>query len=265
MQNFKKIEMNSEQYLEIILVGLLDHKDFLTDHFYREAKKAKEEYIKTYEFFNRLQDALNFLISARDNQFNSRLRELELIKAIEIEDENEAHRKLTKAEIERQRLIKEDFSVNLYHVTNHKFNGFLYQNDFNHIATTIDAARLKCNSEQFESQKPKVKMKKAFPEYLLHENRELLAQRLKEEFKTERGKGIRLMFEALQLNEPPLLTIENRQRKAIWQAMNEYFMRDIGTYQSIFDYKFDEIVDKVDFKAIKTKLDFILRTLTKDK
>jgi hypothetical protein len=102
---------------------------------------------------------------------------------------------------------------------------------------------------------------KKFPMYLLHNKRELLADKLKTEFSTERGKGIRLLIKALQTNQPQLINIENRQRTAIYNAMKQYFNRDIGTYQSIFDYKVGIHNDEPDFNAIKLKLDFVLKSV----
>jgi len=107
-------------------------------------------------------------------------------------------------------------------------------------------------------------LSKPFSEYLLHEKRERLADKIKAEFKTEKGKGIRLLIEALQLNEPQLLNIENRQRTAVFEAMKTYFDRDIGTYNSVFtSYKFDMTNNKPDFEAIKGKVDFILTSIDK--
>jgi len=99
---------------------------------------------------------------------------------------------------------------------------------------------------------------KPFPGYLLHKRRELLAKEIKNEFNTEIGKEIRLLIEALIVSNPPLLTIENRKRKAIYNALKEYLNRNIGSYQSIFDYKFDPKTDELDFDSINTKLQFIL-------
>jgi len=42
------------------------------------------------------------------------------------------------------------------------------------------------------------KKTKTLPEYLMHKNRDLLAQKLKAEFTTEKGKGIKLMIKALE-------------------------------------------------------------------
>lgn len=120
--------------------------------------------------------------------------------------------------------------------------------------------------DEVQNPKPKVlKPVKVFPEYLLHVKRELLAEKLKAEFSTETGKGIRLMIESLQAIEPKLISIENRQRKAIYTALKIFFNRDIGTRQSIFDYKFDRITDEIDFSAIRLKLNFILKSINKTK
>lgn len=105
------------------------------------------------------------------------------------------------------------------------------------------------------------KVKKSFPNYLLHENRDALAEMLKTEFSTEKGKGIRLMLEAMLAYEPPLITIENRERTNIYNALKAFFDRDIGSKQSIFDYQFDLKTDQKDFDAIQTRLDFIIKSL----
>ncbi len=102
---------------------------------------------------------------------------------------------------------------------------------------------------------------KKFPSYLLHERKEELAERLKTEFSTEKGKGIRLLIEALLACKTPLITIENRERSNIYKAMRTFFARNIGTYQSIFDYKFDMISDRKDFESIRTRLEFIMSSL----
>jgi hypothetical protein len=107
---------------------------------------------------------------------------------------------------------------------------------------------------------PGIKIKKLFPDYLLHEKRSVLADRLKKEFITEKGKGIRLMIEVLLANKPPLIAIENRERTNIYNALKAFFDRNIGTYQSIFNYGFDMVSDEKDFQSIRTKLEFVLQS-----
>lgn len=102
---------------------------------------------------------------------------------------------------------------------------------------------------------------KLFPEYLLTDDREILAEKIKTEFTTEKGKSIRLLIEVLI--EIQLLTIENRGKKSFYNVLKEFFNRNIGSYPSIFDYKFDPDSDKEEFKSVKTKVNFILNKLKK--
>ena len=98
--------------------------------------------------------------------------------------------------------------------------------------------------------------------FLLHANKHLLAHKLKEVFHAEKGKSIRLLMKALEENQPALLCIGNRQFKSIYYALHDYFKRDIGSYQSVKGYVYNEIADKDDYQAIKQKLNHILSELS---
>lgn len=115
-----------------------------------------------------------------------------------------------------------------------------------------------------EVSQPKIKIIKPFFEYLLHTKPDLLANELKAKFSTEKGKGIRLMIKVLQENKPELLIIGNRQKKEIYTALTTFFSRDIGTYQGVFDCNINEKkADRIDLQSTKTKIDFILKTISK--
>ena len=94
---------------------------------------------------------------------------------------------------------------------------------------------------------------------LLHKNKNDLANKIKQEFKTEVSKNIRLLLEALKKNDPPLIAIANREKKDLYVAMGLFFDRPLGSYQSIFDYKGWEAKDA----AIQARLDFILKSISK--
>lgn len=98
--------------------------------------------------------------------------------------------------------------------------------------------------------------------FLLHTNKQILAHKLKEVFHTEKGKSIRLLMKALEENQPALLCIGNRQFKSIYNALHDSFKRDIGSYQSVKGYVYNEIADKDDFHVIKQKLNHILSELS---
>lgn len=102
---------------------------------------------------------------------------------------------------------------------------------------------------------------KAFYEYLTINKNELLASKIKEEFSTEKGKAIRILIYVLETNNPALLTILYRQGKEFYNSMTNYFKRDIGTYQSIFNYKVDSKYDDKEIQNMKFRLNKVLESL----
>lgn len=116
------------------------------------------------------------------------------------------------------------------------------------------------------NEKPKktvagIKNLKPFPQFLLHENRVALAEKLKSDFTTEKGKKIRLVVEALLAHNPALISIGKREKNNLYLAMKDFFSQDIGSYQSIFDYPFAADTDKEDLKSIETRIHFLLENL----
>lgn len=103
---------------------------------------------------------------------------------------------------------------------------------------------------------------KTFPEYLLCKEAEHLAKLLKEEFKEDIGISIRYMIEVLIQNEPSLLTIENRKRKAVYNSIKGYFDRNIGSYQSVFDAQFVGTFENPDYESTKLRVSKLLQNLT---
>lgn len=118
---------------------------------------------------------------------------------------------------------------------------------------------LKSVSQETRMDKSIINKTVSFTGYLLHDNKEKLAEQLKTSFNIEIGKSIRLMIEALK--EMGLLTIENRRGKSFYNALKEYFNRNIGSYQSIFDYKLNSEIDQAENQTIRTKINYILRNL----
>ena len=94
----------------------------------------------------------------------------------------------------------------------------------------------------------------------MHEKNNEFAELLKDEFKIEIGKSLKLMINVLI--KKGMFTIENRQRQNIYNAMKKYFNRDIGTKQSIFDYKYVP-VGNPDFESFELRIDNLLVRLNK--
>jgi hypothetical protein len=102
---------------------------------------------------------------------------------------------------------------------------------------------------------------KTFYDFLLHSNKVRLAAAIKNEFTTEKGKTIRFMIEAMKQMNPPLLACCIGEKKALHDAMKLFFCHKIGSYQSIFDYKFSTDYDAANVEAMKVRLNFILEQL----
>jgi hypothetical protein len=125
--------------------------------------------------------------------------------------------------------------------------------------------QLKTNPEsqiQKENSLP-IPPKKTFAEYLIHNDRENLAKLIKEEFAKEKGKGIRLMLLALEKSDPRLIATKNREMKSIIESLKLFFGTNIGTYQSINDFKFEENTHSLDFQGFKIRINHILTNMNK--
>lgn len=94
--------------------------------------------------------------------------------------------------------------------------------------------------------------------FLLSADKATLALKIKEIFNIEKGKSIRLLIKALEESNPKLIALGNRDFKALYLAIKESFGRDIGSYQSVKGYKYQETSDEQDFTAIQLKLNHIL-------
>jgi hypothetical protein len=89
---------------------------------------------------------------------------------------------------------------------------------------------------------------KDFPEYLLFKDAAALAVLIKEEFQKEKGRVMRLLL--MELTERGLLSIPPRSRRKLFRSMMAYWSSPIGTYQSVFDFKYSPHKHG----AIKTKV-----------
>lgn len=99
---------------------------------------------------------------------------------------------------------------------------------------------------------------KPFHEYLDHPNPQALAEGLKKEFSTEKGRDIRRLLELLR--EGGLIEWGNRRFKALHEAIEQYFDRDIGTYQGVNDFKeWKEYPE--DNATIQKRIDKVLKGL----
>lgn len=100
-----------------------------------------------------------------------------------------------------------------------------------------------------------------FASHLLHTQPLLLADKIRVVFNIEKGKSIQLLLKALAENDPQLIAIANRNFKTVYNALKQCLGRDIGSYQSVKGYVYNETADRQDFEAIKQKLNHALTNL----
>ena len=115
------------------------------------------------------------------------------------------------------------------------------------------------NESAAEAEIIKLSDLKPFQDFLLHERRKKLAEELRKEFSTEKAKAIRILLGAMELYNPPLITVGNRQGKEIHKSLAIFFDRDIGTYQGVFGHIIDHKIDKPDLDSITVRLNHVLK------
>jgi hypothetical protein len=102
---------------------------------------------------------------------------------------------------------------------------------------------------------------KSFYDFLLHTDKMALAAALKKEFTSEKGKTNRILLESMKSMDPPMLAWCNGEGKMLYNAMQQFFCHDIGSYNSIFESKIQANIYPADVEAMKVRLRFILEQL----
>jgi hypothetical protein len=102
---------------------------------------------------------------------------------------------------------------------------------------------------------------KKFPDYILHKHRDQLADMIKNEFSTEKAKPLRIVLKAMELYNPPLITIGKRQGKEIYNSLSVFLDREIGTYQGVFGSTITSKADQSDIESVTLRLNHILKMI----
>ena len=74
------------------------------------------------------------------------------------------------------------------------------------------------------------------------------------EFKIEIGKSMSILIYVLKKFEPSLLTIPYRKGAMFHKILKAHFQRDIGSYQSIFNYKVEPAYDAEEIEFFKKRI-----------
>lgn len=133
--------MTDGNYIDIILNGFTNHRNYLSEHFYREFKEAEKNHISVAEYFERLNNANKIFLSEIEARYYERINELAIIKGIWKSEGKPVE------ELESQKPNVSDFSVHLLSITGGKYIGHLWMSDLDHIQQAIIKAIEKIQSE----------------------------------------------------------------------------------------------------------------------
>lgn len=102
--------------------------------------------------------------------------------------------------------------------------------------------------------------RKSFADYLLHAQKQKLAIEIKKEFCSEKSKSLRYLLEAMELHEPPLITIIAGEKKALYESMRAFFPQNIGSYNSIFQCNFNpkDTIEQQNIEKYIKRIDHLL-------
>lgn len=125
-------------YLEIVLNGFINNREYLDRYFIRKFKEAESQYYVLGEFFKGCLNVVSALNYDLKKKYYSDMKEYQecLHHAISINDkEAENHFR------EQLKEIAEcNYSVNLYSFTGGKFTGHLFSEDIKYIALSLNDA-----------------------------------------------------------------------------------------------------------------------------
>lgn len=98
-----------------------------------------------------------------------------------------------------------------------------------------------------------------FEQYIAMPNRSAIGAALKKEFSSEKCKSMRLLIEVLV--KMKVINLYQRGNKAFFGAMQNYFKRDIGSYNGIYGYTINEYTDKEDMERLRERVQQVLDSL----
>ena len=140
-------------FLNLLLMGYCNQSDRenLDNYFFRELKKAKQEYYTNESFFNGCQNSIELLKDICKHRLNERKQELSQLMILTTQNKNVTE-ELKKNDIdafkkEFKSLKMEDYPVNLAILTKGVYLGNLYFSHIEYIERSINIAEISLNKE----------------------------------------------------------------------------------------------------------------------
>lgn len=134
--------MTQAEYIDLILNGYFNHRDYLAAYFYRECKKAEEKHIGCGEFLQRLTEANMFFLE------DIKLRSFKERKSWELAKANRKAKGTWTEDWEKASAQVLGFSAHLFSLTNGRWPGKLNVSDLEFIQQAIIKAIDKIEAEK---------------------------------------------------------------------------------------------------------------------
>lgn len=128
--------MNQSEYIQILLTGIFEHKEYLSEYFHRERLKAENNHVGSQEFVTRLTNAWHIL---NDEVNRQELGDLEQLKRAinsnkeynKLHPDNEECKTALKSGYEQLKVIengdyKENFKIHLGKIPGGDYELYLY-------------------------------------------------------------------------------------------------------------------------------------------
>jgi len=132
--------MTREGYINIILEGLYSHQEYLSEHFYREFKKAETNHIGAVEFFKRLNEATTYFVENIKRQYDERFNKVQIQNSLRNEKGEPTD------DLKGQIPKLEDISVDLHSRNNMGLKKYILRIYISHIEIVKKAIE-ECNNK----------------------------------------------------------------------------------------------------------------------
>lgn len=134
--------MKQSDYVNLLLNGYFNHREYLVEYIFRECKEAEKKHIEFGEFFKRLFDTNNTFIEAIKANHGEELRKYSLCRSQMNYDGT------WKDEYEQSKPEVWNFSAHLFSLTHSNYTGHLFGNDVKFIYDAIVSAFEKIEAEK---------------------------------------------------------------------------------------------------------------------
>lgn len=252
--SFDKLISIYERWLSLFPFNINYFKDF-KEYFIHHIPLFKvtnyNPYLDTSSIKVYSQSELAEILFQNTKELLSKIDTIDLVQKSKIDDKNKHHLELinSKHKIKQKKLLGDFLTTEMRYI---KLLEHWLKNEtdyFKEITPIID--NLTKSNLLKENEKD-------FPSFFLHNESFKIAQLIKEEFKTEKGKVIKILIDILK--EFKLISLDSRGLKKFYDCMRDYFDNDIGSYESIRKQESKHIYTP-DIEAVRIRIKNILSKL----